>query len=126
MGNRVDEPLLALASTLKLLRPELVANAEAVARFTREARAAVRISSELPAVSLNKKGTLLIYGSNDAETVSLSIRAKDGRMILRDNDFAESFTTSKVKRIAIFVCDGFAGAIGAGHHQNVRSARGKE
>ena len=65
-----------------------------------------RVSSELPQVSLNKKGTLIVYGSNDAETVTLSIRAKDGRLILRDNTFSQSLAPSRVKRIALFLYGG--------------------
>ena len=66
----------------------------------------VRLSSDLPQASLNKKGTLIVYCSNDADNVSLSIRAKDNKLILRDNDFAQSFAPSKVKRAAIFTYGG--------------------
>jgi uncharacterized delta-60 repeat protein len=55
-----------------------------------------------PRPTLNSKGTLVFHTSNAAETIRLSIRTRDGKLILRLGDFAQSFTPSKVKRIAIY------------------------
>jgi len=52
--------------------------------------------------TLNAKGTLIYRTTNDAEVISLSIRGRDGKLIVRCDDFAQSFTPSKVKRIAIY------------------------
>jgi uncharacterized delta-60 repeat protein len=66
----------------------------------------VRLTTDLPIFTLNKKGTLVGTTDDRADNITLSIRAKDGRMIFRDGVFAQSFTTSKVKRIALFTNGG--------------------
>jgi uncharacterized delta-60 repeat protein len=66
----------------------------------------VRLTTDLPIFTLNKKGTLVGTTDDRADNITLSIRAKDGRMVFRDGVFAQSFTTSKVKRIALFTNGG--------------------
>ncbi|HYO09305.1 MAG TPA: hypothetical protein VER17_10065 [Tepidisphaeraceae bacterium] len=55
---------------------------------------------------LNAKGSLLYTTTNDADAISLGIRARDGRLVVRLGDYAQSFSPSKVKRIAIFALGG--------------------
>jgi uncharacterized delta-60 repeat protein len=55
---------------------------------------------------LNAKGSLLYTTNNTAEKISLSIRGRDGRLVVRCDDYAQSFAPSKVKRIAIFALAG--------------------
>lgn len=66
----------------------------------------VRLNSELPQVSLNRKGTMIIYTSDNAETISFAVRSKDGRWVLRVGDYAQSLAPSRVKRIAMFTYGG--------------------
>ncbi len=67
----------------------------------------VRLSSDLPQVFLNRKGTMTVFTSDDAETISFAVRAKDGRWVLRVGDFAQSLAPSRVKRIAMFTYGGY-------------------
>lgn len=57
-------------------------------------------------VTLNKKGTLIVHTDNIAEQVSAYIRGRDGRLVVRVNDFAQSFAPSKVKRMAFWTYGG--------------------
>ncbi len=66
----------------------------------------VRLTTDLPIFTLNKKGTLVGTTDDRADNITLSVRAKDGRMVFRDGVFAQSFTTSKIKRIALFTNGG--------------------
>jgi uncharacterized delta-60 repeat protein len=52
-------------------------------------------------IRLNRKGTLLIYGTGAGELISVGVRA-DGKFIARVGTLAQGFAPSKVKRIAIF------------------------
>ncbi|HYO09303.1 MAG TPA: hypothetical protein VER17_10055 [Tepidisphaeraceae bacterium] len=68
-----------------------------------------------PPVRLNARGTLLIDGTADGDTVSVGLRARDGRLIVRVNEHVRSFAPSKVKRFAAFTFGGNDGfTIGAG------------
>ncbi len=60
----------------------------------------------IPTITLNRKGTLVVTTLDADENIQLSIRARDGRLIVRVNDFAQSFAPSKVKRIAVFAAGG--------------------
>jgi len=58
---------------------------------------------------LNKRGSLILHTDATADTfddVSLYIRRKDGRLVVRVGDFAKSFAPSRVKRIALFTYGG--------------------
>jgi Ca2+-binding RTX toxin-like protein len=57
-------------------------------------------------VRLNLRGTLIAYGTDAADHISLYIRSRDGRLIYRSDDFVMSFAPSRVKRIAIFAGGG--------------------
>ncbi len=57
-------------------------------------------------ITLNAKGTLIIYGTPIADHISLYLRGRDGRLIVRADDYVRSFSPSRVKRIAIFGGDG--------------------
>jgi Ca2+-binding RTX toxin-like protein len=56
--------------------------------------------------TLNGKGTLMYRTTNDAEQISVSIRGRDGKLIVRCNGYAQGFAASKVKRIAIWAYGG--------------------
>jgi uncharacterized delta-60 repeat protein len=55
---------------------------------------------------INRRGSLIVDSRDIAEEVSLYIRGRDGRLIVRVGDFAKSFAPSRVKRIAIFTYGG--------------------
>jgi Ca2+-binding RTX toxin-like protein len=59
-----------------------------------------------PAVTLNRRGSLIVNTRDVAEKVTLSIRRRDGRLVVRVNAFAQSFAPSKVKRLAVFSAGG--------------------
>jgi uncharacterized delta-60 repeat protein len=59
-----------------------------------------------PPATLNLRGTLLYNALDSDDTIQLTIRRLDGRLVLRNGDFAQSFATSRVKRIAIFAAGG--------------------
>lgn len=70
---------------------------------------------ESASVTLNARGTLIVTGTSAAETASVYIRSRDGRLVARVGDTARSFAPSKVKRIALFLMGGNdALTIGAG------------
>ena len=54
-----------------------------------------------PPVRLNRRGTLLVNTTDAAENVSVYIRHRDGRLIVRIDDFAQSFAPSRVRKIGI-------------------------
>ncbi len=56
--------------------------------------------------TLNRKGTLIFKTTNDDDTISINMRYRDNRLIVRLGTQTQSFTPSKVKRIAIFAMDG--------------------
>jgi uncharacterized delta-60 repeat protein len=56
--------------------------------------------------TLNRKGTLVFTTTNDADTLSIAMRYRDNRLIVRLGTQAQSFTPSKVKRIAFFTLAG--------------------
>ncbi|MEA2709354.1 MAG: hypothetical protein QOF78_1955 [Phycisphaerales bacterium] len=66
----------------------------------------VRVLGAVPDVVLNRKGSLIVNTDVTAEQVSLSIRGRDGRLIVRVGDFAKSFAPSRVKRVALFTSGG--------------------
>lgn len=78
----------------------------------------VRIDSGLPdapIVSLNAAGALTLKGGDAPDEVSLHLRERDGRLVLRMGTFAQSFAPTKVKRIALFLGGGNdVLAVGAG------------
>jgi uncharacterized delta-60 repeat protein len=53
-------------------------------------------------IRLNRKGTLLVYGTSLGENLSVGIRGRDGKFIARVGNLAVGFAPSKIKRIAIF------------------------
>ena len=55
---------------------------------------------------LNQRGSLIVNTDEGGEHVSLYIRGKDGRLVVRVGDFARSFARSRVKRIALFTYGG--------------------
>jgi len=52
-------------------------------------------------IDLNSNGTLTIKGTELGETIGLTIREKDGRLVARVREVYKSFAPSSVKRIAI-------------------------
>jgi hypothetical protein len=55
---------------------------------------------------LDSRGTLIVTSSDAPEQVSLSIRNRDGRLVVRIGELAQSFAPSKVKRIGLFTAGG--------------------
>ena len=63
---------------------------------------------------LNARGSLIVNASDAADAVSMHVRTRDGRLIVRvgdgtddhANDFVASFAPSRVKRIAVFAGPG--------------------
>ena len=52
-------------------------------------------------IRLNKRGTLLVYGTNAGELISIGVR-KDGKFVARVGTLAIGYAPSKIKRIAMF------------------------
>ncbi len=70
-------------------------------------------ASELPTMTLSSKGTLLVHGTSGNDTIGVSIRKTDGRLIVRSSSSlnpalatVKSFNAARVRRIAIFGGDG--------------------
>jgi uncharacterized delta-60 repeat protein len=59
-----------------------------------------------PTVTLDEDGVLTATASEASENVSLYIRRRDGRLMVRVGDFVHSFKPSGVKRIAVFAGGG--------------------
>ena len=59
-----------------------------------------------PTVTLDDTGVLTATASDASENVSLYIRRRDGRLMVRVGDIVHSFPPSKVKRIAVFAGGG--------------------
>ena len=57
-------------------------------------------------IVLNSKGTLTVGGTSDDDTISLSIRSKDGKLIVRVGDLAQGFAPSKIKRVRVYAQNG--------------------
>ena len=57
-------------------------------------------------IVLNSKGTLTVGGTSDDDSISLGIRARDGKLIVRVGTLAMGMAPSKVKRIRIYGQDG--------------------
>jgi Ca2+-binding RTX toxin-like protein len=57
-------------------------------------------------VKLNAKGTLIFKGTPVADHVGITLRNRDGKLIVRADDYVKSFAPSRVKRIAVFGNDG--------------------
>jgi uncharacterized delta-60 repeat protein len=53
-------------------------------------------------IRLNRKGTLLVYGTSAGENLSVGIRGRDGKFVARVGKLAVGFAPSRIKRIAIF------------------------
>lgn len=53
-------------------------------------------------ITLNKKGTLIVTGTDANENLSVSLRTRDGKLIARVGSYAVGYAPSKVKRIALF------------------------
>jgi Ca2+-binding RTX toxin-like protein len=53
-------------------------------------------------IRLNRKGTLLVYGTNAGELISVGVRGRDGKFVARVGNLALGFAPSRIKRIAIF------------------------
>jgi uncharacterized delta-60 repeat protein len=53
-------------------------------------------------IRLNRKGTLLVYGTSKGENLSVGIRGRDGKFVARVGNLAVGFAPSRIKRIAIF------------------------
>jgi Ca2+-binding RTX toxin-like protein len=53
-------------------------------------------------IRLNRKGTLLVYGTSKGENISVGIRGRDGKFVARVGNLAVGFAPSRIKRIAIF------------------------
>jgi uncharacterized delta-60 repeat protein len=59
-----------------------------------------------PTIVHNTAGSLIVNTSDNAEQISLYIRGRDGRLIVRVDDFAQSFAPSRVRRIALWAHGG--------------------
>jgi uncharacterized delta-60 repeat protein len=55
---------------------------------------------------VNRRGSLIVNSLDAAEELSLYIRGRDGRLIVRVGEFVKSFAPSRVKRIAVFTYGG--------------------
>jgi uncharacterized delta-60 repeat protein len=56
--------------------------------------------------TLNRKGTLVFTTTNNDDTIGINLRYRDNRLIVRLGTQTQSFTPSKVKRIAFFALAG--------------------
>src|SRR4029079_19669985 len=56
--------------------------------------------------TLNRKGTLVFLTTNENDAITVSMRYRDYRLIVRLGTQTQSFTPSKVKRIVLYAMDG--------------------
>jgi Ca2+-binding RTX toxin-like protein len=57
--------------------------------------------------TLNHRGSLIVRTNNNrGEQISVYVRARDGRMVVRVDNFVRAFVPRRVRRIAIFTGDG--------------------
>jgi Ca2+-binding RTX toxin-like protein len=57
-------------------------------------------------MTLNRKGTLIVVGTDLGEELGARIRARDGRLCVWAGNNSRAFALSKVKRIAFFAAKG--------------------
>jgi Ca2+-binding RTX toxin-like protein len=63
--------------------------------------------AEQPTATRNSKGTLAVHGTSGDDTVIVSMRYRDNRIVVRVNDqLVQSFPPKPVKRIQVFAADG--------------------
>ena len=61
---------------------------------------------DLPAITLNSKGSLTVIGTVRDEQISVTQRTRDGRIVARIGDLARSFTAAKVRRVVVMAAGG--------------------
>jgi Ca2+-binding RTX toxin-like protein len=96
-----EAPSANVAAFLAAPEGGMIVATSAPARSANTAGRGDAAGDMLASVLLNARGTLIVNGTAGADTIRITIRARDGRLIVRANDEVRSYPPSKVRHIAI-------------------------